>query len=945
MRYWPIVLILLLTALAAWGIHRSLVESRPSAPSPEAHAPPRDASDPRAPVDAPALASVPNESPSTDAEPPRTGLIASVVRPDGSLATDARFAVYERWYSGFGGEPYRSKRPLAIGVAGPEGMAVLDGLPANTTLVIDFAAPGGVPRSLDLCALESGELRTLPPLDLEPAGTVTGVVRDRAGRLLAGVTVAAENEQFDDWGDPSRFSDVSRAVSDESGRFVLGSLRPGETTIFAVRAGYHLAGVEADVSIDRVTEVELTLEPSLAYRAAVIDAEGQPVVGATVRLDSDDFIDRSAETTTDEAGRFTFETVPTTEVTLTVLRGDSWWTEEFASAAGDEDRRDAADSVDRLPEVIVLSVVGQLHLEILDADGVPRPAEVGLANSDFTGRVTIDPADPLLESMPVGVYELEVEAEGFEPARVEVTVELDTTVTLTVVLTALETTPVTVECKDVHGEPTEGVEVWCGFWMRERNDVLSIHERSAITDAEGRVTLAIPARSADPELYLLASGGGWAPKKARVERGPGTDAPIIMTLVPASELVIRTTTSDGRITTLPFVWARREKRDDEPWASRADNFTDGRRFVGLPSGVYTVGAEYGGLTLRETVTLEPGEARVVEMTFPRTFPVDVWVRVNGALVTDGWVTVAFANESEAFTYWDMVSVAGSGAFRLEVPTAGTYSIEYEHEPVEIEKIVEIHHACSIELTGERYRVSGCFVDEAGRPVASREVTFELDRDRSKLTLGEDGSFSIEVDDAGVYQWSIDDLMPPLFGKGSARITAERTQQLAPLVVRAGREIRVVLEGRSESATTSWSIADVTNGRSRVLAWSGGTDVTAIVPKELTQLHLVDYGDVTGYARLRLEPDRDVYTVRLRPAARLSLSIDPTWRVESGAARYRVSSPGEPMEESMPLPARGTMSFLFDDLSATVTISNSADETVAEKTVSLTRGEAIELRFP
>lgn len=85
-----------------------------------------------------------------------------------------------------------------------------------------------------------------------PAGTLSGIVRDEVGRALAGVELLILAPRGGD-------AAILRAVSDESGRFLVSSLTPGVYRVAAIKTGY----VAALSRVNTVLQgsVDLVLHP------------------------------------------------------------------------------------------------------------------------------------------------------------------------------------------------------------------------------------------------------------------------------------------------------------------------------------------------------------------------------------------------------------------------------------------------------------------------------------------------------------------------------------------------------------------------------------------------------------------------------------------------------------------------------------------------------------
>ena len=267
-----------------------------------------------------------------------------------------------------------------------------------------------------------GETVELPDLLLIPGTPVGGTVRDHDGNAKAGVRVSLQargafpdrllHPDSDDaaWmGDP--YVSVS-TQTDAEGRYELRA-PPGEYSLYADGAGIPANGWEVAVT-GAPFEKDWTLNPppkTRTHAGRVIDVEGAPVAGATVRIADDGFDltpDRAAgSVVTGADGAFALElegdraavaaTAPAPGGGEPLVSG----TESFFSAptyGGNKnpDRYDDIELVVRPTAVLTGNAV--LDLGVAGYAGVP----VGLGNAGDPNDPRFRVAGPLMTEMTTG---------------------------------------------------------------------------------------------------------------------------------------------------------------------------------------------------------------------------------------------------------------------------------------------------------------------------------------------------------------------------------------------------------------------------------------------------------------------------------------------------------------------------------------------------------------
>ena len=222
-----------------------------------------------------------------------TGLrIRGVVRTrDGTPIGGATVLTYARSES--------ATRPPTT-VSDEDGTFALGGLqPGNMPLHV--SAPGYAPLQQSVAA-GADDLE----LVLDPGGTVIGSVVDAKGQPVDGATLFAQTEET------GENRGHGFATADEGGgRFTLRDLRSGRYVIQARAPKHGEAAAQAVVGAGRTTDVgAVRLRPGGTVRGTVVDAAGEPVAGASVRVETGTPRALDSIAQTDGRGAFEIAGVP-----------------------------------------------------------------------------------------------------------------------------------------------------------------------------------------------------------------------------------------------------------------------------------------------------------------------------------------------------------------------------------------------------------------------------------------------------------------------------------------------------------------------------------------------------------------------------------------------------------------------------------------------------------
>jgi hypothetical protein len=150
-------------------------------------------------------------------------------------------------------------------------------------------------------------LRTLicifPLFGLMPlmGGSIEGHVTNRVtGEGMEGVTLSVWNSARTDV--PSK---IFSGVTGEAGAFKIDDLPDGEYMVRPDKFGFFYSSVSGPPTarISGETHIEMQMSPMVSLRGRVLDPEGKPAEGITVKLSG------TQDTMTDEDGVFSFENV------------------------------------------------------------------------------------------------------------------------------------------------------------------------------------------------------------------------------------------------------------------------------------------------------------------------------------------------------------------------------------------------------------------------------------------------------------------------------------------------------------------------------------------------------------------------------------------------------------------------------------------------------------
>jgi protocatechuate 3,4-dioxygenase beta subunit len=205
---------------------------------------------------------------------PGAALTGSVEDPEGRPLAGARVRVQrtdelEDWLSWAGAKSLENE--VKTGVDG--GFEASDLTPGDW-LRLRIEREGYASRTVGLDTWQEGPLRIV----LSPISQVAGQVLDEAGSPIPGARIVLENELADRC--------LAGGPTDAEGRFAIAGLSPGRYTLHVSATG-HLPAEPQPVKVlagADVTDLEIRLDEGAVIEGRVTTADGDPAVGAEVRL-------------------------------------------------------------------------------------------------------------------------------------------------------------------------------------------------------------------------------------------------------------------------------------------------------------------------------------------------------------------------------------------------------------------------------------------------------------------------------------------------------------------------------------------------------------------------------------------------------------------------------------------------------------------------------------
>jgi len=478
------------------------------------------------------------------------------------------------------------------------------GLPPTESLFLFARLPGLAPAVSQPASIRAGVVHELDVV-LDAGVGAKGVVVDELGRPLADavVFVSSRVDSEETWralhpgavlGDREReflgqvnamlveFDDDYTQTTDESGRFFVRYVAPGELSVHVEAQGFldHDQDLGVFLAGENAEDLRVSMDPGLSLAGRLRWSDGSPVAEESVLWSNGT---RTSSFRTDDEGSFAVRGLEPGPCRLTVTASHDFDAPERPSSHPSRIMRRSVLEVPAGTIDAVLDVEGDARLigRVIDADGRPIGAFRLHAEGD-EGEVDAkyeDTAGAFELRVPVGRWTIQVTSSKAGSSRPR---EVRTGLTAEkLVLTAGEPLTIRGVVRSPSG-PLEGARVWA-----------TSVEESVLTDAAGRYELSSPCAET---IRVYASCPGFVQRWASCEPTGGDRIEQVDLELPRGAriqgVLFHSDGSPARGATL------RARSDGEGSFARTDE-NGAFHFDGVPAGEIRLHAEVNGEVLRD----------------------------------------------------------------------------------------------------------------------------------------------------------------------------------------------------------------------------------------------------------------------------------------------------------------------------------------------------------
>ncbi|MEM7582602.1 MAG: carboxypeptidase-like regulatory domain-containing protein [Acidobacteriota bacterium] len=705
---------------------------------------------------------------------PAAALSGKVVDESGALLAGVRVELQPMPADRMSGASRRLAREGWRGRTSQRGVFRVAGLPADMAYRLTFRAEGYAPETLTVEPLSASERREELRVELRRGYLAFGYVVDEHEAPVAGARVSLRPPP--PGGDlrsamrmmrrPGSDSDLPTTATDAEGRFEIPDLAGGRYDL-EVRAGgfapAKIPGVQVveDARVDLGTVV---MVPGVALEGRVVDADGEGIEGAQVRLEQARGAfgrmtgQQPGSTSTDARGRFVISDLqPGQPVTVSAAR------EGYSSAVVS----DIAPPLEE-PLTVVLELAAQLSGRIFDGQGEPIQGARITAHPDFramagrrTGMRVNDWASGetdaggryRLDSVEPGMLRVTAHAEGYkEKVREGLEAAAGGKLEVDFVLEVGAVVEGTVTTAD--GEPVIQATVRIA---EPRGELAFSHQSSAHaqTDAEGRYR----ATGAVVGLATLTIYDGRQERLSKsVEIRPGTNV-FDLVLERGFEITGQVVSPEGEPVGGAAVTVQANSRPGVGHfafgqANATSGFDGSFTLTGIKPGNYTVGASFEGYG--------PAHSELLEVQADVS---GLLLQLSTGATLKGQV---IGLELDELSSLELIAFSAEGGLlRGHVDFEGTYRFENlaSGEWYVQAKVTSSQRSSSLKVElpegvpevvkdiefGSGFTLTGIVLDN-GEPVAGASISASSTQAGSGHTMtGNDGRFRIENLQAGAYQ--------------------------------------------------------------------------------------------------------------------------------------------------------------------------------------------------